>query len=144
MWCMYGAISRYHLDSGDCQEFFLLIVPADEDLVSLNFGQDDALHMYTLQWEREMCSAPAQARALYPSILHAGNLSLCQGEGWWSYSRWNAMGNRINKAHLSKLQLSQSHVLLYFLKTSSFFEKKEKFFLSILETTNHDFNILLE
>ena len=38
-----GAISRDHLDSGDCQDFFLLIVPADEDLVSRNFGQDDAL-----------------------------------------------------------------------------------------------------
>ena len=42
------------------------------------------------------------------------------------------MGKRINKAHLSKLQLSQSHVLLYFLKTSSFFEKKEKFFCQFL------------
>ena len=31
-------ICDIYLDSGDCQEFFLLIVPADEDLVSLNFG----------------------------------------------------------------------------------------------------------
>ena len=52
-----GAISRNHLDSGDCQEFFLLIVPADEDLVSLNFGQDDALHIHTALRERERTRA---------------------------------------------------------------------------------------
>ena len=62
-----GAISRDHLDSGDCQDFFLLIVPADEDLVSRNFGQDDALSKSA---RVERCTY-----VLYMSIMPVGLLS---------------------------------------------------------------------